>query len=287
METLLGAIVLLALLGDLLRDLFNLLWKLKTKVLKWLGSPAHVECDLQRRAYFSQADFSRRRARSLRSRKRELRQRAALGYLGSDFKSAEAAQKIQRVNDPAKVSVQATGDPQKRKRHADNVENYRSAALQNDASAQFLLGHCYFNGLGVMKDECEAVRWFRKAAEQNFAKAQLILGLCYYHGDGLERDHAKSADWFQKAAMQNNAEAQFSLGNAYSTGEGVPKCQSEAFAWYLIAAAKHDRAAKSRDSFQTRMTRHTLAKGQRRAQELLALFKSGAGRVASGWNIAP
>lgn len=273
--------MLLALLGDLLRDLFNLLWKLKAKVLKWLGSPAHVECDLQRRAYFSQVDFSRRSARHLRSRKRELRQRAALGYLGSDFKSVEAVQNLQRVNGSAKVSVQATGDPQKRKRHADNVENYRSAAFQNDASAQFLLGHCYFNGLGVMKNEREAVRWFRKAAEQNFAKAQLILGLCYYHGDGIEHHQAKSADWFQKAAMQNNAEAQFSLGNAYSTGEGAPKCQSEAFAWYLIAAEKNERAAKNRDRFVRDMSRYTLAKGKRRAQELRALIEAKAGGAAN------
>ena len=51
--------------------------------------------------------------------------------------------------------------------------------LPADAETQFLLGVAYANGVGVAKDEAEAVKWYRKAAEQNHAQAQYNLGVCY------------------------------------------------------------------------------------------------------------
>ena len=53
--------------------------------------------------------------------------------------------------------------------------NYRSAAEQGNADAQYLLGNCYIGGLGVEKDKVEAVKWFSKAAAQGNVKAQKIL----------------------------------------------------------------------------------------------------------------
>ena len=44
------------------------------------------------------------------------------------------------------------------------VRLYRMAADQDHNAAQFNLGVCYRNGIGVLEDEVEARRWFQLAA---------------------------------------------------------------------------------------------------------------------------
>ena len=43
---------------------------------------------------------------------------------------------------------------------------YREAAERGDAEAQFRLGMCYADGIGVRQDYAEAVKWYRKVADQ-------------------------------------------------------------------------------------------------------------------------
>src|SRR6185312_3274558 len=43
---------------------------------------------------------------------------------------------------------------------------FRKAAAQNQPVAEYQLGRCYENGLGVAKDLNQAVVWYRKSAEQ-------------------------------------------------------------------------------------------------------------------------
>jgi TPR repeat protein len=63
------------------------------------------------------------------------------------------------------------------KDEAEAVRLYRLAADQGYAAAQFNLGVCYRNGIGVAKDEAEAVRLYRLAADQGDAAAQRNLGV--------------------------------------------------------------------------------------------------------------
>ena len=60
----------------------------------------------------------------------------------------------------------------------------------------------YANGLGVAKDEAEAVKWYRKAAEQGNAYGQNNLGKMYANGLGVAKDEAEAVKWFRKAAEQ-------------------------------------------------------------------------------------
>ena len=55
------------------------------------------------------------------------------------------------------------------------ITEYRKAAEQGKAIAQYNLGYCYEKGLGVGKDPTEAVKWYRKAAEQGDAAAKAAL----------------------------------------------------------------------------------------------------------------
>ena len=65
------------------------------------------------------------------------------------------------------------------------MQNYRVAAGQGHAGAQFNLGLIYANGRGVAQDFREAMKWYRLAAEQGFAQAQFKLGYLYLNGRGV------------------------------------------------------------------------------------------------------
>ena len=51
------------------------------------------------------------------------------------------------------------------------------AAEQGHAYAQFNLGNCYYNGLGVVQNYEEARKWYGKAAEQGNAEAKQALSV--------------------------------------------------------------------------------------------------------------
>lgn len=50
-----------------------------------------------------------------------------------------------------------------------------------------MLGMAYQSGIGVEKDEKEAVNWYRKAAEQGNVRAQFMLGMAYQNGICVEK----------------------------------------------------------------------------------------------------
>jgi TPR repeat protein len=116
------------------------------------------------------------------------------------------------------------------------VEQYRKAAAQNYAPAQFKLGVMYGDGAGVPKDDQQAVAWYRKAADQGDAQAQSNLGAMYADGAGVPRNDQEAVAWYRKAAAQNYALAQYNLGVMYLNGRGVPQDDQQAFSWFRKAA---------------------------------------------------
>lgn len=75
-------------------------------------------------------------------------------------------------------------------------------AEQGDAAAQDCIGSMFCEGLGVEKDEAQAVSWFEKSAEQGYANAQNALGAMYVNGLGAEKDVQKGMSYILKAALQ-------------------------------------------------------------------------------------
>ena len=96
---------------------------------------------------------------------------------------------------------------------AESVADYRKAAEQGDADAQYNLGLFYANGDGVSKDFAEAVKWWRKSAEQGNVEAQYRLGVCYKNGDGVTKNFAEAAKWCRKAAQQGHQQAKIILND--------------------------------------------------------------------------
>ena len=144
----------------------------------------------------------------------------------------------------------------------------RFAAEQNDADAQFRLGTCYYNGIGVEKDVVEAVKWWRKAAEQNNADAQFGLGYCYVYGWGVPKNAVEVVNWYLKAAEQTHANAQFNLGFCYVNGNGVVKDETEGYKWFLLAAMNgSEEAKKFIPVFEKQISAEQIAEGQKLARE--------------------
>ncbi len=86
---------------------------------------------------------------------------------------------------------------------------WQKAAEQGDAIAQYRVGYCYENGLGVSKNYTQAQEWYRLSAEQGLAMAQ------YTYGNSLMKtyspDYAQIAEWYRKSAEQGYHKAQFNL----------------------------------------------------------------------------
>lgn len=146
--------------------------------------------------------------------------------------------------------------------------DYREAAAQGDAEAQYDLGRLYFEGKGVPQDDAEAARWYRMAAEQGHAKAQNKLGVMFYDGQGVSRSLAEASRLYRMAAKQGHAEAEYHLAHMYLFGLGVPQDYATAHMWFNIAAANgHSDARSIRDSIENdHMTAAVLFDTQRRAR---------------------
>jgi TPR repeat protein len=126
----------------------------------------------------------------------------------------------------------------------------------------------YEYGLGVPKDDKEAVNWFRKAGEQGDDWAQTNLGVMYEYGRGVPQDYETALNWYRKAGEQGYAWAQTNLGVMYEYGRGVPKDYVQAHKWYNIAGANGDETGReSRDIIEKRMTAGQIAQAQDMARQ--------------------
>ncbi|MBR6436610.1 MAG: sel1 repeat family protein, partial [Thermoguttaceae bacterium] len=95
---------------------------------------------------------------------------------------------------------------------AETINEWRQAAEQGDADAQYNLGVFYSQDDSVDKDMTEAVKWFRKAAELGHVEAQFNLALCYAKGEGVDKDTEEALKWHRKAAENGDAISQLNLG---------------------------------------------------------------------------
>ncbi len=122
---------------------------------------------------------------------------------------------------------------------------FHPLAEQGDKVAQVTLSRMYLRGLGVTRDEKEALKWARLAAAHGDAEAQNYIGQVFAMGTtGVEKNEKESVRWFGLAAAQGNADAQLGLGLMYASGRGVGKDEKEAVKWYRLAAKQGDMDAQ-------------------------------------------
>ena len=100
------------------------------------------------------------------------------------------------------------------------------------------------NGLGVARDNQEAVRLFRIGAERGDPEAQAQLARIYMQGRDLPADESEASKWWLKAAEQGHTTAQAILGWMYMEGRGVPRNSEEAEKWLRRAAESGNELAQ-------------------------------------------
>jgi TPR repeat protein len=118
------------------------------------------------------------------------------------------------------------------------VRQYLAAVAKNFALAAVNLGVLYQHGLGVTKDETEAVRLFRIAAAQETPTGQFNLAVEYEMGrGGVTKDDIAARRLYQLAAAKGLAGAENALGLFYESGRGqLHKDDNEAARLFKLAA---------------------------------------------------
>jgi hypothetical protein len=133
------------------------------------------------------------------------------------------------------------------------------------------LGGCE-NPLNTKADKEDAVE-YRKAADQGDAEAQYDLGLCYELGSGVPKDEVEAVKWYRKAADQGQADAQARLAYSLITGEGGKQNLIEAYALLNLAGIENENAREARSKLEKVLTSPQQDEGQRRTKELQAEIK--------------
>ncbi|MFI8482963.1 tetratricopeptide repeat protein [Pseudomonas sp. NPDC078700] len=100
-------------------------------------------------------------------------------------------------------------------------KEFRTVADTGNSDGQFNVALMYEQGIGVAKDETQAIQWYEKSAQQGNSNAQYNLGVLYENGRGTPVDFAQANQWYRKAAAQGDALAVGNLGMLYMRGDGV------------------------------------------------------------------
>ena len=111
------------------------------------------------------------------------------------------------------------------------------------------LGHLYFEGLGIAKDQPLAVELFRKAADAGYAPASMRLGFAYLTGSGAEQDTPEARSWLEQAAADGSTTAMRQLGLSYRAPLADPPDPGTARQWYERAWEAGDAEALSHIGF--------------------------------------
>jgi TPR repeat protein len=115
-------------------------------------------------------------------------------------------------------------------------KEFRAAAEEGHADSQFNVGLMFEQGIGVNKDEKEAIVWYRKAAVQENELAQYNLAVLYENGRGTAVDFEQANEWYRKASAQGDPLAIGNLGMLYLRGQGVKENTIAGLALLLVSA---------------------------------------------------
>lgn len=106
----------------------------------------------------------------------------------------------------------------------EEATKWFDAIQEQNPLMQYAWGYNFLKVGGIAPELTkEAVKWFRKAAEQGEAHAQFMLGMCYFDGVGITQDKTKAVKWLQKAAKQGHEKAKKALTEVSKQKGAEPK----------------------------------------------------------------
>lgn len=124
-----------------------------------------------------------------------------------------------------------------RRDYATAVRMLLEATAGGDPRAAAALADLHERGLGVPRDDGQALRWRRIAAEQGDAESAFRVGNRYARGDGVPRDEAVARDWYRKAATRGHPAAQLELSKLLGTAGASDADARESVTWFERAKA--------------------------------------------------
>ena len=148
---------------------------------------------------------------------------------------------------------------------------FLTAAKEGHSDSQFNVALMYEQGIGVGKDEKEAVVWYGNSASQGNSAAQFNLGVLYENGRGTAIDFAKANEWYRKAAVKGDPLAIGNLGMLYVRGQGVKENKVAGVALLLVSAtmdSSPQNHAKQNISSTRDLTTEMIDEAQALAEEM-------------------
>ncbi len=125
-----------------------------------------------------------------------------------------------------------------RKDYAAVLASCSEDARRGEKNCQNHLGNLYRFGLGVPRDDAQALRWLQASAAQQQPYAQEALGQLYRRGQGVPLDLDKAVALISASAAQGVPAGLNALGAMNALGEGVPRDMKKACDLYEQAATK-------------------------------------------------
>jgi TPR repeat protein len=114
----------------------------------------------------------------------------------------------------------------------------RPMADKGISAAQARMGHLLFYGLGVERNDVEALKLLNAAASAGDPMAQNALGNAYFFGRAVPKDPTQALVWYGRAAAQDHPESNHALGEIHFNGLGVGKDEAKGIEYYRLAAEK-------------------------------------------------
>lgn len=147
------------------------------------------------------------------------------------------------------------------------VTEFRAAADAGHSDSQFNLGLMYEQGIGVTKDEKEALNWYLKASLQGNSNAQYNLAVLYENGRGCDVNFKEAHRWYREAVVQGDGLAVGNLGMLYIRAQGVKENKVAGLA-LLLTSVTMENSQENRAKQNIALTRGVTAKMIEDSQKL-------------------
>lgn len=120
---------------------------------------------------------------------------------------------------------------------ADDLADILTAAADDNAQAQMVLGGMYEIGLGVARNNAKCAYWWQRASNNGHVNATKALGSMYFSGRGVPQDYDEAMQLYLKAAELGHPHAIKYVALGYKRGMGLPQDDAKAAEWADRAAA--------------------------------------------------
>ncbi|UCG62158.1 MAG: sel1 repeat family protein [Candidatus Zixiibacteriota bacterium] len=136
---------------------------------------------------------------------------------------------------------------------------WRKGAELGDADCQTSMGMVYQAGekipTGLKADPAEAAKWYGMAAEQGHTEAIQHLAMMNAAGMGIEKNEEEAIRLFRKGAELGNADCCWGLGQCYLDGKGVQQDSVMAYALFSasLAGVAHPEQKKAMTAARDKM----------------------------------